>query len=140
MAVADFLVDSSALNRLGHPSVTAVLAPLIEQARVATTGVLNLEALYSATSPADYERLWSYRTTVFEYLDTDERDVQRALEVQRALAERSSHRGAKLPDLLIAAVAERERITVLHYDADFDLIASVTDQPVEWVVPQGSVP
>jgi hypothetical protein len=26
---------------------------------------------------------------------------------------------------------------VLHYDADFDLIAAVTGQPTEWVVPAG---
>jgi hypothetical protein len=30
-------------------------------------------------------------------------------------------------------------LTMLHYDADFDLIASVTGQPCEWVVPPGSV-
>jgi len=41
---------------------------------------------------------------------------------------------------LIAAVAERARLTVLHYDRDFDLIASVTRQKVEWVVAAGSVP
>jgi hypothetical protein len=30
-------------------------------------------------------------------------------------------------------------LVVLHYDSDFDLISSVTDQPVEWVVPRGTV-
>ena len=44
------------------------------------------------------------------------------------------------PDLLIAAVAERERVTVLHYDSDYELIAQVTSQPVAWVVPRGTVP
>ena len=29
-------------------------------------------------------------------------------------------------------------LVVLHYDHDFDLIASVTGQPEEWVVPAGS--
>jgi hypothetical protein len=28
---------------------------------------------------------------------------------------------------------------VLHHDTDFDRIAAVTGQPVEWVVPRGSV-
>jgi hypothetical protein len=32
-----------------------------------------------------------------------------------------------------------ERLTILHYDADFDHIATVTAQPTEWVVPAGSV-
>jgi len=45
-----------------------------------------------------------------------------------------------LPDLLIAAVAERERVTVFHYDGDYELIAKVTGQPTHWVVPPGTVP
>jgi hypothetical protein len=36
-------------------------------------------------------------------------------------------------------VAEDAGLTVLHYDADFDHIAAVTGQPVEWIVAQGSV-
>jgi predicted nucleic acid-binding protein len=39
------------------------------------------------------------------------------------------------PDLLIAAVAKRERVTVLHYDSNYDLIAAVTRQPMQWVTP-----
>lgn len=45
------------------------------------------------------------------------------------------HRGAGLPDLLIAALAERAGLPVVHYDADFDQIAAVTGQPMQWVVP-----
>ena len=54
-------------------------------------------------------------------------------------AARSQQRGAKIADLLIAAAAESAELVVLHYDHDFDLIAAVTGQPVEWVVPAGSV-
>ncbi|MFN0092069.1 MAG: PIN domain nuclease, partial [Acidimicrobiales bacterium] len=39
-----------------------------------------------------------------------------------------------------AAAAESAGLVVLHYDRDFELIASVTRQPVEWIVPAGSVP
>ncbi len=62
---------------------------------------------------------------------------QRALEVQAAFATRSAHRGAALPDLLIAATAERHDVTALHYDQEYASIASVTDQEVRWVVPCG---
>ena len=48
-------------------------------------------------------------------------------------------RTVPLPDLLVAAVAERHRLTVLHYDGDFDLISALTNQPTEWVVPRGSL-
>jgi len=49
-------------------------------------------------------------------------------------------RAVGLPDLLVAALAERERVTILHYDGDYDLIAQVTAQPMQWVVPRGTVP
>jgi predicted nucleic acid-binding protein len=44
-----------------------------------------------------------------------------------------------MPDLLVAAVAERHALTLLHYDADFDTIAEITGQDARWVVPRGSV-
>ena len=56
---------------------------------------------------------------------------RRAVEVQQALADRGLHRAHSIPDLLIAAVAERSGLTVLHNDKDFDLIADVTGQAVE---------
>ena len=30
-------------------------------------------------------------------------------------------------------------MTVLHHDADFDTIAAVTGQDMEWIVPRGSL-
>jgi len=56
---------------------------------------------------------------------------RRAIEVQMALADQGSHRAPSVPDLLIAAVAERSGLTVLHCDKDFDLIADVTGQSME---------
>jgi predicted nucleic acid-binding protein len=44
------------------------------------------------------------------------------------------------PDLLIAAVARREHVTLFHYDSDYELIAQVTGQSMAWVVPRGDVP
>lgn len=29
---------------------------------------------------------------------------------------------------------------MLHYDHDFELIAEITAQPTEWIVPAGTVP
>jgi predicted nucleic acid-binding protein len=65
--------------------------------------------------------------------------LRRALEVQQRLMERGHHRSVKLPDLLVAAIAEAEGLTVVHYDADFDRIAEVTGQPSQWVVEPGTV-
>jgi hypothetical protein len=49
-------------------------------------------------------------------------------------------RAVGFPDLLIAAVAEREQLTLLHYDSDYDLVHEITQQPMQWVVPRGTVP
>jgi predicted nucleic acid-binding protein len=70
----------------------------------------------------------------------DQAVLDRAVEVQDVLAERSQQSGAKIADLLIAAAAESAGLVILHYDHDFDLIASVTGQPTEWILPAGSVP
>lgn len=53
------------------------------------------------------------------------------LEVQLALADMGHHRAPSIPDLLVAAVAELARLTVLHMDKDFGLIARVTKQPMD---------
>ncbi|WP_285593960.1 PIN domain nuclease [Kineosporia sp. NBRC 101731] len=132
------MADTSANARIRHQPVEDRLAPLIDRYLVATCAVLNLEALFSARSPVEYEQIWNWRNSIFEYVDTDESCMQRAQEVQRILAERSSHR-VKLPDLIIAATAEAHSLTLLHYDKEFDLIASVTKQSVEWIAPQGSL-
>jgi predicted nucleic acid-binding protein len=55
----------------------------------------------------------------------------RAFEVQMLLADRGQHRAPSIPDLLIAATAEKTGLTVLAVDKDFDLIAAITGQPVE---------
>jgi predicted nucleic acid-binding protein len=55
----------------------------------------------------------------------------RALEVQMLLADRGQHRAPSIPDLLIAATAEKAGLTVLAVDKDFDLIAAITGQPVD---------
>ena len=55
----------------------------------------------------------------------------RAFEVQMLLADRGQHRAPSIPDLLIAATAEKAGLTVLAVDKDLDLIAEITGQPVE---------
>jgi len=70
----------------------------------------------------------------------DQSVLDRAVAVQDLLAARSQQRGEKIADLLIAAAAEAAGLVVLHYDHDFELIADVTGQPTEWIVPAGTVP
>lgn len=63
----------------------------------------------------------------------------RALDVQRELSRRGQMRAVGIPDLLVASTAERHAVALIHYDADFDLVAAITGQAVEWVAPPGSL-
>jgi predicted nucleic acid-binding protein len=138
-AVAAYLADTSALARLRHPVVAAVLVPLIESGLVATCGVIEFELGWATRSVAELTELRADRDAGYEWLATLDEDWRRALEIQAALWRSGRMRAVGLPDLLIAAVAERERVTVLHYDGDYDFIAEITGQPVAWVVPRGTV-
>jgi predicted nucleic acid-binding protein len=139
-AVATHLADTSALARLRHPQVQAVLGPLIEAGLVATCGVIEFELGWATRSATEWDQVRADRDAGYEWLATHDEDWRRALDVQGALWRAGQMRAVGLPDLLIAAVAERERVTVLHYDGDYELIAKVTGQPTQWVVPPGTVP
>ena len=139
-AVARYIADTSALARLHRTAVAEVLAPLIEAGVVATCGVIEFELRWATRSSAELDQLRVDRDAGYEWLSTRDEDWRRALEVQALLWRSGRMRAVGLPDLLIAAVAERERVTVMHYDADYDFIAEVTGQPVRWVVPRGIVP
>lgn len=134
-----YLADKSALARLTHPRVRAVLEPLILSGQVATCGVVELEVLYSARSVADLIATREIRSKAFPLIPMLQADFERAIQVMEELARRGHHRAVGLADLLIAAVAERAGLGVLHYDADYDFVAEVTGQPMQWVVPRGSL-
>jgi len=139
-AVARYLADTSALARLHRPAVAAVLVPLIESGVVATCGVIEFELGWAARSSTEFDQLRADRDTGYEWLATHDEDWRRALEVQATLWRTGHMRAVGLPGLLVAAVAERERVIVIHYDSDYELIAQVTGQPMQWVVPRGTVP
>jgi predicted nucleic acid-binding protein len=139
-AVASHLADTSALARLRHSPVAAALIPLIDAGLVATCGVIEFELGWATRTSAEFDQLRADRDMGYEWLAIHDEDWRRALAVQGALWRSGCIRAVGFPDLLIAAVAERERVILLHYDSDYDLIAAITGQPARWVVPRGTVP
>ncbi len=131
------LLDTSVLTRLREPAVREAIEPRARRGELARAGISDLEIGFSARNAPEWDRLTD-AVVAFELLETAAEHVRRARQTQRLLASRQQ-RGRKLPDLLVAAAAEARGFTVLHYDADFDLIAAATGQPCEWVVPPGSV-
>ncbi|WP_439676838.1 PIN domain nuclease [Embleya sp. MST-111070] len=132
-----YLIDKSALARWTKPNVREVLKPLHERYFLAVCQPTEYEMIHSARDVAEATRISTW-LHAFDYVYSSEEIFTRALEVQRHALDAGFHRALSLPDLLIAAIAERHRLTVLHYDGDFDMIADLTGQPAQWVVPPGS--
>ena len=133
-----YLIDKSALARIQNPAVERRLAPVIESGEAATCAIVDLEILYSTRNRQEHTRVRTRRALAYRKVELTEAVFKRAMDVQELLAGRGRHR-LPIPDLIIAAAAETAGMTVLHYDADFDTIAAVTRQNVEWVVPRGSL-
>lgn len=131
------LLDTSVLTRLCESSVREAVEPLAERGELCRAGISDLEIGFSARNAKEWDALTD-AVKVFELVETSAAHMRRARQVQRLLAA-EHQRGRKLPDLLVAAAAEERGLAVLHYDADFDLIAGVTGQSCDWVVPAGSI-
>ncbi len=136
MAVTDWLIDKSALVRLGASRDAQLWAERIERGLVRITSITRLEVGYSARSGEDARRTFAQPPLAampVEYLTPAIED--RALEVQMLLAGSGRHRAPSIPDLIVAAAAEFAGLAVLHIDKDFDLIAETTGQRVERLRP-----
>jgi predicted nucleic acid-binding protein len=139
MAGAIFLADTSVYVLQGrHPQVRRRFESLLAEGRLAACQMTALEYLNCAPDPKGYETLWR-AIQGQRWLDVTAAAMDRAMDVHHRLAKTSQHRHFRLPDLIIAATAEEHGATVLHYDADYDRIARVTKQPMEWVAKKGSL-
>jgi predicted nucleic acid-binding protein len=134
MAVTSWLIDKSAYVRLQLDQ-----APdrdewnaRISRGLVRLSTITRLELGYSARNGEAGRRQFALPPLSLmpvEHLTPAIED--RALEVQLLLADRGQHRAPSIPDLLVAATAEKAGLTVLAADKDFVLIAAITGQPIE---------
>jgi predicted nucleic acid-binding protein len=135
------LADTSALI-LAHrdPAIGRPLQAAIARDEIAICDIVELEYLMGARNAADYRAMES-AFLGFRKLPIEGADWARVRDVHRSLAEAGPghQRSVRLPDLIIAAVAERHGIGLVHYDEDYDRIAAITGQPTRWVAPRGSV-
>jgi len=134
VAVKGWLIDKSAYSRmqLGQAAGMEEWNARIERGLVRLSTVTRLELGFSVRSGRDGREAFGLPPLSLmpvEYLTPSIED--RAFEVQMLLADRGLHRAPSIPDLLIAATAEKVGLTVLAVDKDFGLIAEITGQPVE---------
>jgi predicted nucleic acid-binding protein len=134
-----FLADTSAWWRSGaNPDVAQRWFTLLEDDAIAICIPIELELLWSARSPVDYAEQREELSGLVR-LPIDDRVEQGARETQAALAARSQHRGPRPVDLLIAAVADANDATLLHYDRHFDVVCEVTGQSSQWLAQRGTL-
>jgi len=139
MAGAIYLADTSVyVLQARHTAVRERFARLLTEGRLAACQMTVLEYLNNAPDPGGYEILRAALMTQ-RWIEVTSAAMDRALQVHGELARQSQHRHFRLPDLITAATAELAGASVLHYDADYERIAKITGQPVEWVVQKGSL-
>ncbi|MDJ0355433.1 PIN domain nuclease [Paenarthrobacter sp. PH39-S1] len=130
--MTSWLVDKSALVRLGTSPDAEEWAARIERGLMRISTVTRLEVGFSARSGDQARNAFRgvpLRLMPVEYLTPLMED--RALAIQLLLADRGQHRAPSIPDLLIASCAELSGLTVLHLDKDFELIRGITGQAME---------
>jgi len=93
------------------------------EAALCVCPIIELEVLYSARSPAEYEEV-EQRLAQYRSLPMDAQTMSAARAAQRDLAAASRHR-IPIPDLLIAACAQQHGAGVLHVDRHYDVLAEV---------------
>ncbi len=140
----DWLLDNSAWARLDLATLTEArrseIAGRLDAGRLHTSLPFLLEAGVSARDAGD----WALIARDLEALPEASIDAvveRRARDAQHDLVRAGLHRTVPPVDLLLAALAERHRLTVLHYDHDFDRLRRHTDLELaaEWLAPTGSL-
>lgn len=127
-----WLIDKSALARLARASDRDLWQHRVVRGLVRVSSLTLLEAGFSARSERDWVAIITEPPIADMPIDgVTPQAESRALEVQRELTRRGMHRGPGQADLLIAATAELQGLTVLHVDRGFELIADITGQPLE---------
>ncbi len=118
------LVDSSAWAQLHRNDVAARLVPLLVGGGAATCGLVDLEVLATFDDPLERAKAREERH-MFPRVEIDDAAIERALQVQGLVG------SVSVTALIVAAVAERAGLILLHQNDAYDRIAAVTGQPTE---------
>lgn len=136
------LLDSSGWTRARHPDVEPEWEEAVRAGQIVICPPFMIEALFSARNRQEYEEWEEMLRGGFDHASVDAGTWAYALRAQRQLAAvaPSFHRRPPI-DLLIAAAAHQHGLGVLHYDADYDVIAEHTELEFEsrWIAPRGKL-
>ena len=133
-----FLIDKSAWVQQAYSDAARHrIESLRASRRLYVCAVTRAELLYSSRNAAEMEAD-ADDLSLLGTLHIDRGVDEQVTEIMKLLAARGQNRAPSIADLFVAAVAGTRNATVLHYDKDFELIADVTGQRQEWVIPRGT--
>lgn len=130
------LVDTSAwiefLRKTGHPVHLGLGRLLQQRAPLATTEVVIMEVLAGARTGSDHARMHALLLALPRVRVRGLPDFEAAAGLYRT-CRRKGATVRTLIDCLIAAVAIRDRASVLHNDRDYDVLARHSKLKIERV-------
>ncbi|MGF1645874.1 MAG: PIN domain-containing protein [Kineosporiaceae bacterium] len=129
MAVTSWLVDKSALWKLTRSADRQLWQDRIERGLVHVCLVTELEVAVSARHYRDVEVMADALLGPLVRTWLSPRSEAVANDIMKLLVVAGFHRSVPVPDVLVAAVAVAEGLTVLHDDRDFERIAEVYGAP-----------
>ncbi len=134
-----FLIDTSAASRILRPEPFAVWGEVLLQGRVSMCESTMIEMLYSARSADDRKAMKTSMAELYAWRPMPESAWRDAEALQDVLTGAGVHRCAGIADLMAAVTARYHRLTVLHYDRDFETIAQHTELKTRWLAEPGSL-
>jgi predicted nucleic acid-binding protein len=142
VASPSFLVDNSVWARIpSTPSVKSALLELVSThgpSSIMVCAPVVAEVGFSARNGKDHSQLWAGLSAFTDCPNAPNADD--TLAIQNALWRSGLVRAVGAMDALIAAYAIANNAAVLHFDSDFDHVASVVPAfRHAWIVPRGSV-
>lgn len=135
------IADTSAwIASSRKPKLREAFDDALSANEIATCDVVKPELLYGARSAEEFSAVRT-RLELLRQCPIGPDEWQRALDVYEVLAHQGGlhYRRVKHADLLVASAAESAGVGLVHYDEDFDVIASITKQPVRWIARRGSI-
>ena len=135
-----FVADTSAWARSGHPAVRNDWGAVYQNRQIVRSPLVEMELLYSARNSEEFDTI-AARLGELRNVPITRSVTNAALQALRQLAyaRPQTHRSVKPQDLLIAAAGQDAAVGVLHYDADFDTLATVLNFESRWIAPAGSL-
>jgi predicted nucleic acid-binding protein len=123
-----YLADTSMVIRLRQGrDIAPRWVDAVQAGLVGVCPPVEAELMRAVASKADRDQLQTTLRALFAWHpmpDSAWRFVERT---QNDLVNLGNHKGPSVVDLLIAATAQAWGLTVLHVDADFETIATVTN-------------